>query len=131
MTLIRFSYSKKGGIWQPIIPIGINLDNSWQRFDVYVDSGASYSILKARLALILGFDYRTGNRISLQVGDGSLILVYVHNLEVQLGAERFVCPIGFSDNLGVPFNVLGKMGIFERFKICFDQSQKVISFSIE
>ena len=109
MAMIRFPFQRIGGIWQPIVPIGIKLDSSWQRVDVYVDSGATYTILKARIAQRSGFDYRRANLVNLQVGDGSLIRVYIHNLEVQLGTERFICPVGFSDDLGVPFNVLGKM----------------------
>ena len=131
MAVIRFPYSSIGGIWQPIVPIGIKLDSSWQRIDVYVDSGATYSILKARIAERFGFDYRQGNLVNLQVGDGSLIRVYIQNLEVQLGTERFICPIGFSDNLGVPFNVLGKMYIFDRFNVCFHQRERLITFEGE
>lgn len=128
MAMIRFPFQRIGGIWQPIIPIGIKLDSSWQRVDVYVDSGATYTILKARIAERFGFDYRRANLVNLQVGDGSLIRVYIHNLEVQLGTERFICPIGFSDDLGVPFNVLGKMYVFDRFKVCFHQGERVITF---
>ena len=128
MAMIRFPFQRIGGIWQPIVPIGIKLDSSWQRVDVYVDSGATYTILKARIAQRSGFDYRRANLVNLQVGDGSLIRVYIHNLEVQLGTERFICPVGFSDDLGVPFNVLGKMYVFDRFKVCFHQGERAITF---
>ncbi len=128
MALLRLPYQRVGRTWQPIVPIGVNLTTGWQRLDVYVDSGATYSVLKAKIADRLGFDYRQGNRISLQVGDGSLIVVYLHNLEVQLGTERFICPMGFSAQFGVPFNVLGKTGIFDRFKICFQQRERTITF---
>ena len=37
-----------------------------------------------------GLNYRDGHRISLQVGDGSFILVYLHDLELQIGLERFL-----------------------------------------
>lgn len=30
--------------------------------------------------------------------------------------------------LGVGFNLLGRMGIFEHFKICFDEAQGIITF---
>lgn len=129
MVIIRFPYQPIRGSWQPIIPIGINLENKWQRIDAYVDSGATYTVLKARIADRLEFNYRCQNRISLQVGDGSLIRVYLHDLQIQVGTERFRCPIGFSDNLGVPFNILGKVGIFEQFEICFKQKERLILFN--
>lgn len=128
MTLIRFQYQQVKGSWRPIISLGLKLQNKWYPFDFYVDSGSEYSILRAEIADIVGFNYRTGSRISLQVGDGSLIQVYLHELEVQLGKEKFSCPIGFSQQLGVDFNVLGKRGVFDRFKICFQQNPGLITF---
>lgn len=108
MTLIRFPFQRIGGVLQPVIPIGIKLGFAWQRVDVYIDSGATFTVLKARIAERYNFDYRQGNPVNIQVGDGRLIRIYLHNLDIQIGSERFTCPIGFSDNLGVPFNVLGK-----------------------
>jgi len=128
MTQIRFQYPKVNGSWRPIISLGLKLQNKWYPFNFYVYSGSEYSILRAKIADIVGFNYRTGNRISLQVGDGSLIQVYLHELEVQLGREKFTCPIGFSQQLGVDFNVLGKRGVFDRFKICFQQDPGLITF---
>ena len=128
MTLIRFPYKRLRGILQPVIPIGVKLENSWESVNVYVDSGSEYTILHAEIAERVGFNYRTGNRISLQVGDGSLLLIYLHELEMQLGGERFSCPVGFSPRLGVDFNVLGKRGVFDRFKICFQQDPELITF---
>ncbi|NEO53445.1 MAG: hypothetical protein F6K54_10340 [Okeania sp. SIO3B5] len=80
--------------------------------------------LRRNLSLIIS----KSDRVNLQVGDGSLIPVYLHDLEIQLGRERFTCLIGFSHRLGVSFNVLGKQGIFDKFKICFLESQGIISF---
>ena len=67
-------------------------------------------------------------RIFLQVGDGSFIPVYLHELEIQLGEERFTAEVGFSERLGVGFNLLGRRSIFPRFRVCFDESQGVITF---
>jgi hypothetical protein len=128
MAIMRFTYKLANGSFQPVITIGVNLENDWQRVDLYVDSGAACSVINSRFAKRYGFDYRIGRRTSLQVGDGNLIPVYLHDLEIQLGRERFTCPIGFSDRLGVSFNVLGKQGIFDKFKICFLEPQGIISF---
>lgn len=128
MTLNRFPYKRLQGLWQPVIPIGVKLEPGWKRIDVYVDSGATYTVIQGRIADDAGFNYRTGKRISLEVGTGNLMVVYLHEMEVQLGSERFTCPVGFSDQLGVKFNVLGKIGFFDRFKICFHQSQRSLTF---
>lgn len=128
MAIIRFNYKLINGTFQPVITLGVLLENAWRRVDFYVDSGANYSVVRSEIAEEFEFDYLTGRRINLQVGDGGMIPVYLHDLEIQLGRERFTCPIGFSHRLGVSFNVLGKQGIFDKFKICFLESQGIISF---
>jgi hypothetical protein len=129
MTVNRFFYQPGNrGILQPIIPLGLQIKNRWYLVKAYVDSGADYSVFKPEIAREAELNYREGRRTNLQVGNGVLIPVYLHDLEIQLGRERFTCPIGFSDGLGVSFNVLGKQGIFDKFKICFLESQGIISF---
>jgi hypothetical protein len=36
--------------------------------------------------------------------------------------------VGFSEKLGVGFNLLGRKDIFDVFKICFDESKKIVTF---
>ena len=123
-----FRYKPFRGRLAPMITIGVKMGAVWYPLEVYVDSGAAYTVLRAQIAEGVGFDYRAGNLVYLQVGDGSFIPVYLHDLEVQVGTERFTAKVGFSDKLGVGFNLLGRAGIFERFKICFQESQRVITF---
>ena len=63
--------------------------------------------------------------------NGGFIPVYLHDIEVQMGAERFIAKVGFSEKLGVGFNLLGRAGIFDRFKICFQESQGILIFESE
>ena len=128
MTIVRFSYKQIRGTYQPVITIGIKFPNCWYPLEAYVDSGAEYTVIEAAIAESLGFDYRQGRKIYLQVGDGSLIPVYVNSLNVQLGAVRFLCRVGFSDRLKVNTNILGKADIFDEFKICFFQSEQLLIF---
>jgi predicted aspartyl protease len=123
-----FRYKSFRGRLVPLITIGIKMDAVWYPVEVYVDSGAAYTVLHAQIANGVGFDYRTGNRVYLQVGDGSFIPVYLHEFEIQVGMDRFIAPVGFSEKLGVGFNLLGREGIFERFKICFQESQRILTF---
>jgi predicted aspartyl protease len=123
-----FRYKPFRGRLVPMITIGVKMGAVWYPLEVYVDSGAAYTVLRAQIAEGVGFDYRAGNRVYLQVGDGSFIPVYLHDLEAQVGTERFTAKVGFSDKLGVGFNLLGRAGVFERFKICFQESQGVITF---
>ena len=129
MTTV-FRYKSFRGRLAPMITIGVKIGATWYPVEVYVDSGAAYSVLRAQMAEGIGFDYRLGNRVYLQVGDGSFIPVYLHELEVQVGSERFTAKVGFSEKLGVGFNLLGREGIFERFKICFQESQRILTFDL-
>jgi len=128
MDPIVFRYKPMRGRLAPIITIGVKMRDIWYPLEVYVDSGAVHTVFHAKIADGVGFDYRVGKRIYLQVGDGSFIPVYLHELEVQLGGERFTTTVGFSERLGIGFNLLGRTGIFERFKICFDEGQNILTF---
>jgi len=39
---------------------------------------------------------------------------------------EFQAEIGFSRQLGIGFNVIGRKDIFERFVICFDERNKIV-----
>ena len=123
-----FPYKPVRGRWVPMVTIGVKIGIDWYPIEFYVDSGAAYTLLRAQIALGIGFDYRTGNRVYLQVGDGGFIPVYLHDLDLQIGTERFNAKVGFSDKLGVGFNLLGRASVFERFRICFQEAHRVMTF---
>ncbi len=128
MPLHVFRYKSVQGRLAPMITVGLRLDETWYPIGVYVDSGAAYTLLHADIARGAGFAYRAGSLIYLQVGDGSFIPVYLHDLELQIGPERFVAKVGFSERLGVAFNLLGRESIFSRFTICFQERQRILTF---
>ena len=83
---IVFRYKPLRGRQVPIITIGISLAGIWYPIEVYVDSGLAYTVLHARIAEGVGFDYRAGELIYLQVGDGSFIcMIPSSNSEGRLG----------------------------------------------
>ncbi len=106
----------------PIIPLKMFGKDGWIGFEAYVDSGASFSIFHIDRAEILGIKYEKGERIHMTVGDGGLIEVFIHRLKVRLAGEGFFADIGFSKQLGIGFNLLGRKSFFDRFRICFDDS---------
>ena len=88
----------------------------------------SYTILRPRVAQDLGFVWAAGQKVFVQVGDGSHIPVYLHKLEMQIGPKRFKATVGFSDKLGVGFHLLGRQDVFEHFRICFQERRRVVTF---
>ena len=108
----------------PIIPITILDHRVW----VFVDSGATFTILSIDDALRFGIDQQKGRLQMVVVDDGSFIPVYFHNLPIQISEWQITAPIGFSERLGVGFNLLGRKGIFDEFQICFNDHIRKVTF---
>jgi len=128
MPVATYRYKQLKGLRVPIITLAIRYGGEWHPVGAYVDSGATFSVFTAQVADRLGLAYRSGRRMYVQVGDGSFIPVYLHDLEIQVGRHRLMAPLGFSDRLGVRFNLLGRTGIFDYFKVCFDEKELVVTF---
>lgn len=125
-----FRYKLAAGRLSPMVSAGVQLGRAWQPLELYLDSGAAYTILGPKVAQDLGFDWSGGSKVFVQVGDGSHIPVYLHRLGMQIGPARFKATVGFSDKLGVGFHLLGRQDVFERFRICFHERGKVVSFQV-
>lgn len=129
MSTVTYRYKRLKNLEVPIITLAIRYGERWYPSEAYVDSGATYSVFTAQVANRLGLAYRTGRKVYVQVGDGGFIPVYLHDLEIQIGKHRLTAPLGFSDKLGIRFNLLGRTGIFGYFKTCFDERDFVLTFS--
>jgi hypothetical protein len=127
---MRFPYFQLSSTdFAPIISLKILGKEGWVEFEAYVDSGASFSIFGIERAEILGIDYKKGKSIYLTVGDGGLIEVYLHKLKVEFGNRQFIAEIGFSKQLGVQFNLLGRKDFFDRFCICFNDKDHYLEIT--
>ena len=124
MSAIEFAYTFHKGYLTPIIPITIQNHKVW----VYVDSGATFSLIAAAEASDMGIDWQSGRRQMIVVGDGSSIPTFIHNLSIQIGDFQINAPIGFSERLGVGFNLLGRTGVFNQFEVCFNDHVRKVTF---
>lgn len=115
------------GLFAPLVRLEISSPQRWIETEVYVDSGASYTILKPEVAEMLKVRFLRGHKVLLTVGDGGLIPVYIHNLKVRFAGHEFNANIGFSDKLGVEFNLLGRATFFEKFMVCFNDKENFLS----
>jgi predicted aspartyl protease len=121
---IEFAYTHHKGYLMPIIPVVIRNHKVW----VYVDSGATFSMIGAREASDMGIDWQRGRRQMIVVGDGSYISAFIHDLQVQIGDTQITAAIGFSERLGVGFNLLGRSGVFSQFEVCFNDHTRKVTF---
>lgn len=126
MPVIEYDYAVVAGRRSPLIPLGLGHQGKWQRVEAYVDSGAFYSVCKPDFSQPPGLEWQEGERVQVQVGDGRFIPIYLHELDVQVRQYRFSGRIGFSDHLGIRFNLIGRIPLFEQFVICFDDRRGVV-----
>ena len=124
MPAIEFAYTRYKGYLMPIVPITIQNHKVW----VFVDSGATFTMIGAAEASDMGIDWQSGRRQMIVVGDGSYIPTYIHNLPVQIANVQITVPIGFSERLGVGFNLLGRTGVFNHFEVCFNDHARKVTF---
>jgi predicted aspartyl protease len=108
----------------PIVPISIKGHKLW----VFVDSGATFSMLSVDEATRIGIDWQRGRRQMIVVGDGSYIPTFIQDLPIQIGDTQITAPIGFSERLGVGFNLLGRAGVFTQFEVCFNDHDRKVTF---
>ena len=127
-----FSYKKIGEAFLPIIRVRLQstLVNRWISFYAYVDSGASFSIFTDKVATRLGLNLYDGQLTYVLVGSGARIPIYLHRLLVGIGREELSATIGFSEELGVGFNLLGRKDVFDQLEFCFrDREKKLLVIS--
>ena len=125
---MKFKYTEFQSRFLPIVPIRIKGAVGWVKFRAFVDSGAGYSVFQSEMAEILGLKLEDGKREGITVGDGTQIEVYKHNVKVDVANQEFEATIGFSRQLGIGFNIIGRLSIFEKFKICFDEPEQIVEF---
>lgn len=128
MRSIKFPYTIHKGLTIPYIPITLKIGKTQRRFWTFIDTGATFTIIKASEIEDLDFDWKTGQLVNVQVGDGRFIPVYLHKLEISFDDVKFLATMGFSNRLGVEFNLLGRKDVFEVFDITFSESSKEIAF---
>ena len=124
MPLIKFPYTLHKQYLMPIIPLLVENHKLW----AFVDSGATYSIFSIDDAKRIGISWEKGRHQMIVVGDGSYIPTYLHELSLKIGEHHITAPIGFSERLGVGFNILGRKGIFDQFQICFNDRARQVTF---
>lgn len=117
------------GEFEPFVTLNLRGLQGWVGFEAYVDSGASLSVFHNERAQILGLDYKQGKKLLITVGDGGLLEVFVHTIKVEMAGQEFAAEIGFSAQLGIGFNLLGRRSFFDRFRVCFNDPKRLISFS--
>lgn len=91
-------------------------------FFALVDSGATISIFRSEVAEAVGVTIENGKELYLG-GVGGHIKGYIHNMNIEVSGKSFVCPIVFSHEYTVSFNLLGREAFFTQFTITFEEKK--------
>ncbi len=128
MSDIEFPYANLRGSKIPLISICLHLPDEAVEIAAFVDSGATYTLVRAEEIKDMNFNFKTGKQKMIQVGDGGFIPVYLHKMKLEIGNKAINAIVGFSEKLGIEFNILGRRDIFETFKVCFNDKAAKITF---
>lgn len=117
---VRLSYRLLHGQSVPVVRVRL-FRNSRQTEDLaLVDSGAVYSIFDASIADRLGIDFKLGRRAFVWGLGGHLVAVYLHSVGLVIDDFHITAEIGFSDQLRIGFNLLGRHSVFNQLQFCFN-----------
>jgi hypothetical protein len=125
---IHFDYAVLPNGRAPVIPVEFWGSGRWHKLWVYVDSGASFTVLHTFEARRLGINLKNCRKIYLVVAGGRKIPVFMKKVPFRVGRTRTTVEIGFCSVLGGAFNLLGRKDVFRKFKICFNEKKEAVSF---
>lgn len=126
--MINFPYHKNTqDNYFPIVRLTAYYKNYIARTSALIDSGASISVFNPEVSQQLHLNIYEGKEIFLG-GIGGRIKGYIHNVKLEVANKILTVPIVFSNEYGVSFNLLGRDGVFEHFKILFDEKKLKVVF---
>lgn len=114
----------------PIVPVRLKGKEEWVELNAFVDTGATYCLFPADAAEALGLSLEDGESREITVGDGNVLHVYLHKILISVAGKEFTAIVGFTKGLGVGFYILGTTDIFDRFRVCFQQKEKYVEFTL-
>ncbi len=123
-----YSYKQYRSKYFPIIDILAIYKKRFANLAVLVDSGASISIFSRETAKQLGVDIKKGELLTMG-GVGGFLKGYIHHLRLEIADKTISAPVVFSTEFTASFNLLGRMGVFDNFKIVFDEKNLTVSIS--
>jgi len=132
MTIV-FKYREEeseitGKILRPVASLEFkSRDGEWIEIRMYIDSGADITLIPLSFGRLLGLELKKEDIKHLRGVGGGEVPVIVTNAEIRMNNLEFPIGVAWALEEDVP-PLLGRSDLFDRFKIVFDQSEKVIIF---
>ncbi|MEK7079073.1 MAG: retropepsin-like aspartic protease [Patescibacteria group bacterium] len=115
-----FKYQLIDQVLYPVISASLFSVKKKIKIDALIDSGATVSVFKDEVAEQLAIVIESGKEMYLG-GVGGRIKGYIHTLKVEIAGKKFLCPVVFSHEYTVSFNLLGREAFFKQFRIIFEE----------
>ena len=118
-----------GFVWVPYATLALHgAGGRYREVSFQIDTGAVITLVRKSVAGMLGIRLEGGEALELGSVAGTPVPVFRHVVEVRLGnLPPFALPVGIADSERVP-NLLGRLGIFDRFTATFDPTRHETRF---
>ena len=135
--MLEFEYRKErsdivGEIFRPVANLYFRSakEGSWIEVESYIDSGADITLIPFSLGKLLGFKIEKDRIKELSgIGEGK-ISVIIKKVPLRLGDVELSVRAAWALIEEVP-TLLGRLDVFDRFKITFDEKKRKIFFDLD
>jgi hypothetical protein len=130
--LVSFSYRREfspvlGEILRPVANVELKaVRGQWFPASMYIDSGADMTLIPSDFGRLLGMNL-SKNRSALTGVTGAPMKVSLQSTEIKIGASVQEAKVAVALRNDVPY-LLGRDGIFNAFKITFEEYKQLTSF---
>ena len=113
---------------RPIIPIYLHFKGNLYGYKALIDSGADNNIFHADIGRVLGLKIETGKLYKFGgIKSAPLVNGYVHKVELEVGKDKYLCDVVFSDHISDNgFGILGQVGFFDRYRVEFNYKKEIV-----
>ena len=130
--MTRFRYrperSHLGTIYRPVATVVVEHKKIVIEMPLYIDSGADISMIPYRFGKALQLEQTSKDRIRRIRGIAGLSVPYlVKRLTFIFGRSKISVRVAWSMTEEVPL-LLGRMDVFDKFRITFDERNRVVDF---
>lgn len=130
--MIRYRYqpepSNLGEILRPVADVILEANDIKIEISMYIDSGADITMIPFRLGKALGFKQDPQDKIlEIKGVSGGGVPYIVKEVNIFLNNECFKIRLAWALIEEVPL-LLGRMDIFNKFKIVFEEKERHIDF---
>ncbi len=128
---ISFPYEQRhtpllGDIFRPMVEASLwsPIDQTWERTQMLVDTGADYTLLPRYMASLLGYDLSSARVVQSQGTAGQHQIYFVRGVKLRIGSMERTIPVGFLNSNVVP-PLLGRHKCLETFHITLDRDEEI------